>query len=116
MDPLRRRLVGAWLAAAAGVPAPATGRRIEVAVRRFEFEPSVVDLVVGESVILALRCEDFAHGFAIPDLSVRVDLVPGRIHALMLVAAHVGSFTILCDNFCGEGHDRMTGLLRVAAR
>jgi cytochrome c oxidase subunit 2 len=24
-----------------------------------------------------------------------------------------GRFVFLCDNFCGEGHDRMTGFLLV---
>jgi cytochrome c oxidase subunit 2 len=27
----------------------------------------------------------------------------------------LGEFTYLCDIFCGDGHERMTGLLRVVA-
>ncbi len=53
------------------------------------------------------------HGFAVPELGARVDLVPGRTVTLGLTPPRAGRFTMLCDNFCGEGHDRMSGWLVV---
>ncbi len=121
MDRRRRRLVVAFTAAgvAAGAwpeKSPGGGRRIEVVVRRFEFTPETIDISTGETVILALRCDDVIHGFAIPELSLRVDVVPGRTVELAVSGSRAGRFAVLCDNFCGDGHDRMVGTLRVTDR
>ncbi len=64
-------------------------------------------------MIVELTSRDFVHGFSIPDLGVRIDAAPGRSTELRLELHRAGSFTFLCDNFCGDGHDRMTGLLLV---
>ena len=44
---------------------------------------------------------------------MRVDLVPGKTVELTFTPDRAGRFVFLCDNFCGEGHDRMTGFLVV---
>ena len=67
----------------------------------------------GERVTLLLATLDFAHGFSVPDLNVRVDLVPGKVVELALHPERAGRFGFLCDNFCGEGHDEMSGTIVV---
>ena len=57
--------------------------------------------------------EDFAHGFNLPDFGVRKDLVPGVAVEVTITPAKSGRFHYLCDNFCGEGHDKMSGILVV---
>ena len=68
---------------------------------------------MGVPVTLVLSSADFVHGFAIPDLGVRVDLVPGKTVELALTPDREGRFVFLCDNFCGEGHEEMSGALVV---
>ena len=60
-----------------------------------------------------LSTEDFVHGFSVPDFNTRIDLVPGKTFELTLTPNRAGRFVFLCDNFCGDGHDRMTGSLIV---
>jgi cytochrome c oxidase subunit 2 len=64
-------------------------------------------------VTLVLSSADFPHGFSIPDFGVRVDLVPGKTMELTFTPDRAGRFAFLCDNFCGEGHDGMTGMVVV---
>jgi cytochrome c oxidase subunit 2 len=102
------------IVAASLVSGQPTSRRIEIAARKFSFDSTEVHLRKGERVTFALTSVDFAHGFAIPELGVRVDLVPGKTTHFEVTPRQAGRFTFLCDNFCGEGHDNMHGTLVVS--
>ena len=84
-------------------------RVIEIVARRFRYEPAEIPLKVGERVVLAIRSLDFIHGFNIPDLGIRTDLVPGKITKVELQPKATGIIDFLCDNFCGDGHEEMHG-------
>jgi len=86
-----------------------------VRARKFAFEPAQIRVALGQHVTLLLTSVDFPHGFALPDFGVRRDLVPGKAVELSFVADKAGRFHMLCDNFCGEEHDRMSGWLVVDA-
>ena len=92
---------------------PAGAERIMVSAAKFEFSASEIRVRKGRPVTLVLSSTDFPHGFSIPDFGVRVDLVPGKGVELTFTPDRAGRFVFLCDNFCGEGHDRMTGFLVV---
>ena len=92
-----------------------TPRRIALSARKFSFSVAEIRIVRGETVILELRSEDFVHGFAIPELSLRADVPPGRTTELSVRADRIGRFVFLCDNFCGDAHDKMSGWLVVAS-
>ena len=91
----------------------ASGKRIELAAKKFEFGPAEIRVRKGEPVTLVLHTEDFAHGFSVPDFNLRADLVPGRSIEVTFTPDRAGRFVFLCDNFCGEDHDAMTGFLVV---
>jgi cytochrome c oxidase subunit II len=88
-------------------------RQISITAERFSFSTPEIRVRKGERVTLVLASADMLHGFAVPDLGVRVDLVPGKTVALTITPDRAGRFVFLCDNFCGEGHDRMAGTLVV---
>ncbi len=91
------------------------GRVIEIEARRFRYSPNEIIVKQGEVVILTFRAVDFTHGFSVPDLNVRVDLIAGQITPVRLQPITVGRFPFLCDNFCGDGHEEMHGTLTVEA-
>jgi len=91
------------------------GREVAVEVRRFQFSPNEIVLKRGETVTLAFRSLDFVHGFNAPDFGVRADLLPGQVTRVRLQPDRLGRFAFLCDNFCGDGHEQMGGLLIVEA-
>lgn len=94
----------AWVAARAQAP-----REIEITAQRFRFTPSVIAVKAGEPLVLLIRSLDFAHGFFVPDLNLRTDLMPGRVTRLALTPTAPGELAFLCDNFCGDGHEGMDG-------
>ena len=101
--------------AAAGLRAAAepAGRRIAVTARKFEFVPAEITVKKGERVTFELTAVDFPHGFAMPDFGIRKDLIPGKLLEVSITPDREGRFHYLCDNFCGDGHDRMSGILVV---
>lgn len=103
--------VGGGALLAANSPAP---RRIAVKAQKFVFSPSEIRVRKGEAVTFVLSAEDFPHGFSLPDFKLRRDFVPGKPAELNFTADKVGKFHFLCDNFCGEGHDMMSGWLIVS--
>lgn len=88
-------------------------RRIHVGAARFAFSVSEIGARKGETLVIALTATDFVHGFSLPDLRARIDVPPGKGVELTLRSLPAGRFIYLCDNFCGDEHDRMTGVLTV---
>jgi cytochrome c oxidase subunit II len=118
----RRRLLQSLLAGAAVVGVRAgfaqsagAPRIIKLTARRFTYEPAEIALKAGEPVLIAIRSLDFIHGMNLPDLGLRLDLVPGRVTSLPLHPQKPGVIEFVCDNFCGDGHEEMHGRFVVAA-
>lgn len=89
-------------------------RRVSIVASKFAYSRAEIHARRGETIILMLTSTDFMHGFAIPELNARIDVPPGKTVELNLRVLPSGRFTYLCDNFCGEGHDKMTGTLIVS--
>jgi len=119
MAPQRRRLLAAGLAAAAGILSGARvlaqEKVIRVTARKFEFSPSDIELKKGEPVVLEFTTIDVLMGFSLPDYKLRTDIVPGEVARLRFTPDRTGSFEFVCDNFCGEFHEEMSGKIRVTA-
>ncbi len=97
----------------AGLAARGADRVIRVTARRFVFTPNEIELKKGEPVVFELATEDVFMGFNVPDLKVRSDIVPGKVMRLALTPERTGTFPFLCDVFCGDGHETMSGKIVV---
>jgi len=118
IDTRRRRLIGAVgaLGVASIVPfaaAKAKPRVIKVIAKKFEFLPAVIHVKRGETVTLHLTAPEVPMGINLADFNVRADIVPGKTASLDLTADKSGTFTFLCDVFCGSGHESMEGTIVV---
>ena len=122
MDTTRRRaalavaglLIGGTTLGARALAQPSE-QVIKVVARRFTYSPNVITLKKGVPVVLELTTADVLMGFDAPDFNARADIVPGQTTKLRLVPDKVGSFTFLCDIFCGSGHETMSGTINVLA-
>jgi cytochrome c oxidase subunit 2 len=107
---------GLWALAAEPKPKEKEQEQvIRITARKFTFLPNEVTLKKGIPVILELTTADVVMGFNAPDFNLRADIIPGQAARVRLVPDKVGSFEYLCDIFCGEGHERMSGRIRVVA-
>jgi len=82
-------------------------RVVAISAKRFEFSPNRITLKKGEPVTLRLITEDVKHGFFSKALQIDADLVPGETTEVTITPPTAGTFTTICDNFCGSGHGKM---------
>jgi len=88
-----------------------------VVARRFAFEPSRIEVTVGERVRLLVVSADGVHGLEIKKFKVKQEIPRGTTPVTIeFTATEVGEFPILCSEYCGEGHNDMKGQLVVLAR
>lgn len=83
---------------------------------------SADDLVSSELVLpadreidLTLHAQDVIHGFAVPELRLKQNAVPGENIHIHFTATRPGTYAILCTQLCGTGHYRMNANLRVVS-
>jgi len=125
---MRRRLLlrgaGAAAAGAAGAglarhaiaqasASAAAPRVVPVVARRFVFIPNEVTLKKGEPVVLEFTAPEVVMGFFAPALGLRAVIVPGTPARVPFTPDRAGRFDFLCDIFCGDGHEGMSGRLVV---
>ena len=111
----RRIVVGgvALLAAAVARVGAQQPRVIKVVARKFVFRPEEIALKRGEPVTIELTSADVVMGFNAPDFKVRTDIIPGTVTSVTFTPDKAGTFIFLCDVFCGDGHEAMSGRLIV---
>lgn len=112
-------LVGS-IASPAQQPASAEPKVFEVVARRFAFEPGTIEVIEGDRVRLLVRSADGPHGVEIKAFKVKKAVPrakPGDAPVTIeFVAATAGEYPILCSEYCGNGHNDMTGALVVRAK
>ena len=70
-------------------------------------------LPANREVDLTLHAQDVIHGFAIPELRLKQNAVPGQPLHIHFTPTTPGAYAILCTQLCGLGHYRMNATLRV---
>ena len=100
--------------AGAGVFAQPKERVIPVVARKFVFLPNVIKLKKGEPVVLEFTAPEVVMGFNSPELKLRADIIPGEVARVRFTPDREGTFPFLCDIFCGDGHEGMSGTIVVS--
>lgn len=77
----------------------------------FEYENGIrsteLRVPIGKPVNLSLTSEDVIHGFYVPAFRIKQDVVPGMVNHLWFQPTQVGSFDVLCTQYCGLQHAKM---------
>jgi len=82
-------------------------RVIEITVKRFEFTPNKITLKKGETVTLRLNSADVTHGFFLRPLRIDAVIAPDKPTDVTVTPETAGTFTTICDHFCGVNHGNM---------
>jgi cytochrome c oxidase subunit 2 len=94
-------------------PAAAKPRVIAIVAKKFQFVPNEIHVKRGESVVLQFTAPEVPMGCNFADFNARTDITPGKVSSLALTPDKTGTFTFVCDFFCGSGHEDMMGTLIV---
>ena len=62
---------------------------------------------VGKPVKLVMNSLDVIHGFYIPAFRIKQDVVPGMTNYLWFQPTQVGTFDVMCSQYCGLEHSHM---------
>ena len=71
------------------------------------------NMPVDKPVIVHLSTQDVIHSFAIAELRVKQDVIPGQEIPVWFVPTLTGNFEINCSQLCGLGHYRMRGFVSI---
>jgi cytochrome c oxidase subunit 2 len=75
---------------------------------RVEFETAnEIRVPIGRRIEIALASADVLHSFWVPNLSGKLDMIPGRSHPLRFTAREPGVFRGQCAEYCGGPHAQM---------
>ena len=86
---------------------------IRISASSFEFTPGEIVVKKGVPVTLEITSQDRHHGFKLAEFHLRADIKPGVVEKIRFVPDKIGTFTFICDVFCGDGHEDMSGTLKV---
>ena len=82
-------------------------RAIDITAKRFEFAPNQITLKKGETVKLRLTSADVMHGFFQRAFKIDEMIEPGKTTEVTITPQVAGTFTTICDHFCGVNHGSM---------
>jgi cytochrome c oxidase subunit 2 len=103
------------LAVVVSLAAQQAPRVIEIKAKKYDFEPSTIEVQQGERVVLRVTSTDRLHGIGIKKFGVSREVPKGQTVDVEFVASAAGTFKVLCTEDCGKGHDDMVGTLVVKA-
>lgn len=81
--------------------------------RMWKFEPEDVMVPAGSTVDLYVSTLDVTHGLIVLGTNLNLMVVPGVVNYARVRFDRPGVYQLICHEFCGTGHDRMTSKLRV---
>jgi cytochrome c oxidase subunit 2 len=86
---------------------------ITMVAARYGFYPPRIEVPVDTPVTLRMASADVLHGVHVPGTNMTTMVVPGYISEVKTMFTRTGEFSLLCNEFCGLGHDHMWSRLVV---
>lgn len=80
---------------------------IDITAKRFAFSPDKITLTRGKTVKLRIHSEDVTHGFFLRPLKLDEEIPAGQTIEVTVTPQEAGTFTLICDHFCGANHGNM---------
>lgn len=91
------------------------GKNYEAAIiaQTFTFLPNQMRVPAGATVHFQVTSPDVVHGLIIPGTNVNMLVVPGQITEFTYTFKNKGEYFLLCNEYCGSGHQLMASRLIV---
>jgi cytochrome c oxidase subunit 2 len=75
-----------------------------------------VYIPVNRPVYVAEHSPDVIHSFWVPEFRIKQDVVPGITTHEIFTPDRIGTYRVICTEYCGNGHSTMHTTLRVASQ
>ncbi len=94
------------------VVAPPAGSDVYLIARLWSWWP-ILELVAGKSYRIHLMSLDWLHGFSLQPENINIQVHPGYDHVLTVTPTRAGTYSIICNEYCGVNHHTMLSKLYV---
>jgi len=86
---------------------------VVMTLQAFSFTPGDIEVPVGSTVNFIMTSKDVIHGIQIIDTNVNAMVLPGHIQTISQTFDKPGEYLILCNEYCGTGHQLMSTTITV---
>ena len=94
------------------VVAPPPGSDVYLVARLWNFWP-IIEFEKGKTYRLHLTSLDFNHGFSLQPANINIQIVPGYEHVVTVTPNQSGTYSVVCNEYCGINHHTMVGRIYV---
>jgi cytochrome c oxidase subunit 2 len=88
-------------------PLPDGTLQVRLVAARYGFYPREIKLPAGRKVQFRMASLDVLHGAHMPMTNMSTMIVPGYVSEITTVFPKPGEYPLLCNEYCGMGHDHM---------
>lgn len=75
-----------------------------------------LNLPVDRPILVHLFSKDVIHSFALYEMRVKQDAIPGMSIPVWFIPNRIGEYEIACSQLCGLGHFRMRGFVTIQSQ
>lgn len=90
--------------------------RVTLVAARYGFYPREIRIPAGQPVTFRVASADVLHGIHVPMTNMATMVVPGYVSTLTTTFPKPGEYPMLCNEYCGMGHDHMWSKVTVVSR
>ncbi|MBX3641665.1 MAG: cytochrome C oxidase subunit II [Rubrivivax sp.] len=94
------------------VVAPLPDSDVYLLARLWNFYP-ILELEKGKTYRLHLSAMDYNHGFSLQPANINIQMVPGFEHVVTVTPNQSGTYSVVCNEYCGIGHHKMVGRIYI---
>jgi len=91
---------------------PPPGSDIYMLARLWSFYP-ILELEKDKTYRLHLTAMDYNHGFSLQPANINIQIVPGFEHVVTVTPNQSGTYSVVCNEYCGIGHHKMVGRIYI---
>jgi cytochrome c oxidase subunit 2 len=91
---------------------PPAGSDVYLQAQLWRWYP-ILELEAGKSYRVHLMSMDWLHGFSLQPENINIQVHPGYDHVVTLTPTAPGTYSIICNEYCGINHHTMASKLYV---
>lgn len=89
--------------------------RVTLVAARYGFYPREIRIPAGQPITFRIASADVLHGVHVPMTNMGTMVVPGYISTVTTTFPKPGEYPMLCNEYCGMGHDHMWSKVTVVS-
>jgi len=86
---------------------------VVMTLQAFGFTPNEIEIPAGSDVTFTMTSKDVIHGFQVVGTNINAMVTPGHIQTISQTFDEPGEYLVICNEYCGAGHQMMSTTITV---